>query len=78
MSRAALYGTREPPSSPAKTEANAVMMIPTVKICAVPLPHAFSRTSEATELESLACCQGTTPSTPTWSRKYSPMIPRMA
>ena len=68
-SAAALYGTREPPSSPANTEPNAVMQTRTVTTSAAAFPHVRSSTSDATESDFETSCHGTTPRTPTCMRR---------
>lgn len=73
-SRAASYGTREPPSSPAKTDAKAVMRMSTVTTSAAPFPQVSSSTAEATDWEatepgSVISCQSTTPRVPICSSR---------
>ena len=63
------YGTREPPSRPAKTDPKAVMMISTVITLAVTVPQACSSTVEATDVAFFNSSSGIAPSTPTCSRK---------
>src|SRR5207253_2264636 len=63
FSCAAWYGTRDPPSRPANTDANAVTMMRTVITLAAAFPQLRSTTSEATDLEAAISCHGATPST---------------
>ena len=49
-SRAASYGTRDPASSPANTEVNAVIRMNPVTILAAVAPSVRSRRSETTEV----------------------------
>ena len=63
FSCAAWNGTREPPSSPANTEANAVTMIRMVMTAAARWPQLCSTTIDATDLDWAISCHGATPST---------------
>ena len=68
-SRAAWKGTRDPPSRPANTDANAVTRMSTVTTSAAAWPQLRVTTSEATEVEWATWCQGTAPTTPMFSAR---------
>ena len=63
-SRAALNGSRDAPSSPVNTEANAVQMIRMVMTAAPAPPHTWCSTSLPMDVDFSACCQGITPIVP--------------
>ena len=77
LSRAASNGTRDPPSRPAKTEPMAATTISTVITLRGADPQACSSTAEATDVAFLISSSGSEPSTPTCSRKYRLMMPRI-
>ena len=49
-----------------------------MKIFAATVPHVCSSTVEAKYGEDLILSGGQQPSTPSWNRKYSAMMPRIA
>jgi hypothetical protein len=63
-SRAAWNGTRDPPSSPANTEAIAVIRMSTVTTSAAVRPQLWVTTSEATDADWATLGQGNAPITP--------------